>query len=84
MILLAVLLGFLASRVWANFDHAEGYVRQEAVALHQTLLMAQALPPNIQTRRRNAISAHVKAVEKRNGRRWRGSSRQTSLDRPVY
>ena len=38
VILLAVLLGFLASRVWANFDHAEGYVR-------------------------NAISAHVKAVE---------------------
>ena len=62
-ILLAVLLGFLASRVWANFDHAEGYVRQEADALHQTLLMAQALPPNIQTRLRNAIGAHVKAVE---------------------
>ena len=56
-ILLAVLLGFLASRVWANFDHAEGYVRQEADALHQTLLMAQALPPNIQTRLRNAINA---------------------------
>jgi len=72
-ILLAVLLGFLASRVWANFDHAEGYVRQEAVALHQTLLMAQALPPNIQTRRRNAISAHVKAVEEEE---WPAMARQ--------
>jgi Protein of unknown function (DUF4239) len=73
MILLAVLLGFLASRVWANFDHAEGYVRQEADALHQTLLMAQALPPNIQTRLRNAISAHVKAVEEEE---WPAMARQ--------
>jgi len=72
-ILLAVLLGFLASRVWANFDHAEGYVRQEADALHQTLLMAQALPPNIQTRLRNAISAHVKAVEEEE---WPAMARQ--------
>jgi hypothetical protein len=73
VILLAVLLGFLASRVWANFDHAEGYVRQEADALHQTLLMAQALPPNIQTRLRNAISAHVKAVEEEE---WPAMARQ--------
>jgi hypothetical protein len=73
VILLAVLLGFLASRVWANFDHAEGYVRQKADALHQTLLMAQALPPNIQTRLRNAISAHVKAVEEEE---WPAMARQ--------
>src|SRR5215470_15925050 len=73
VILLAVLLGFLASRVWANFDHAEGYVRQEADALHQTLLMAQALPPNIQTRLRNAIGAHVKAVEEEE---WPAMARQ--------
>jgi ABC-type multidrug transport system fused ATPase/permease subunit len=72
-ILLAVLLGFLASRVWTNFDHAEGYVRQEADALHQTLLMAQALPPTIQTRLRNAISAHVKAVEEEE---WPAMARQ--------
>jgi len=73
VILLAVLLGFLASRVWANFDRAEGYVGQEAEALHQTLLMAQALPPNIQTRLRNAISAHVKAVEEEE---WPAMARQ--------
>jgi len=72
-ILLAVLLGFLASRVWTNFDHAEGYVRQEADALHQTLLMAQALPPTIQTRLRNAISARVKAVEEEE---WPAMARQ--------
>ena len=74
-ILLAVLLGFLASRVWANFD------RQEADALHQTLLMAQALPPNIQTRLRNAIGAHVKAVEEEE---WPAMARQqqANLTRP--
>jgi hypothetical protein len=73
VILLAVLLGFLASRVWANFDRAEGYVGQEAEALHQTLLIAQALPPNIQPRLRNAISAHVKAVEEEE---WPAMARQ--------
>jgi hypothetical protein len=73
VILLAVLLGFLASRVWANFDRAAGYVSQEAGALHQTLLMAQALPPDIQTRLRNAISAHVKAVEEEE---WPAMARQ--------
>ena len=32
-LVLGVLLGFLASRVWANFDRATGLVRQEASAL---------------------------------------------------
>jgi hypothetical protein len=84
VILLAVLLGFLASRAWANFDRAEGYVRQEADALHQTLLMAQALPPNIQTRLRNAISAHVKAVEEEEWPAMARQQQEISLDRPVY
>ena len=61
-VLLAVLLGFLASRVWANHEHAENYVAQEASALHEIVLMAPALPPDVQTRLHAAVRAHIKAM----------------------
>jgi hypothetical protein len=61
-VLLAVLLGFLASRVWANHEHAENYVAQEASALHEIVLMAPALPPDVQKRLHAAVRAHIKAM----------------------
>jgi hypothetical protein len=61
-VLLAVLLGFLASRVWANHEHAENYVAQEASALHEIVLMAPAFPPEVQTRLHTAVRAHIKAM----------------------
>jgi hypothetical protein len=61
-VLLAVLLGFLASRVWANHEHAENYVAQEASALHEIVLMAPAFPADVQTRLHAAVRAHIKAM----------------------
>ena len=61
-VLLAVLFGFLASRVWANHEHAENYVAQEASALHEIVLMAPAFPADVQTRLHAAVRAHIKAM----------------------
>jgi hypothetical protein len=55
-------LGFLASRVWANHEHAENYVAQEASALHEIVLMAPAFPADVQTRLHAAVRAHIKAM----------------------
>ncbi len=57
-----VLLGFLAAHVWANFDRAYDYVGQEAGALAQTLMFAETFPPDIRTRLRDTVAAHVKSV----------------------
>jgi hypothetical protein len=61
-VVLGVLLGFLAAHVWANFDRAYDYVGQEAGALAQTLMFAETFPPDIRTRLRDTVAAHVKSV----------------------
>src|SRR6185437_4774747 len=43
-VLTGLLIAFLAARVWANLDHANGYVAQEATAISQVALLAGALP----------------------------------------
>ena len=43
-VILALLFAFLSSRVWTNVDRAGGYVGQEASALRQAVLLADALP----------------------------------------
>jgi hypothetical protein len=40
-----LLIAFLASRVWANFDRANAELTQEAAALREIVLIADALPP---------------------------------------
>jgi hypothetical protein len=62
-VVLGVLLGFVAARVWANFDRALGYVGREASALAEILLLADTFPPDVRTRLRDAVAAHVKSVE---------------------
>jgi hypothetical protein len=62
-VLLAVLLGFLASRVWANQERANGYIGQEASALHEVLLVTPAFPTEMRTRLHAAVEAHIKAIE---------------------
>jgi hypothetical protein len=43
-VILGLLIGFLAARVWANLDRANQYVGQEAGALRETILLTDALP----------------------------------------
>ena len=63
VVVLGVLLGFIAARVWANFDRARAFVGQEARALAETLLFAQAFPSEVETSLRNAVAAHLQSIE---------------------
>jgi hypothetical protein len=62
-VILGLLIAFLASRVWMNFDRAGEYVGQEAGALRETVLLADSLPPEIRAMVRQAIRKHVHFIE---------------------
>jgi Protein of unknown function (DUF4239) len=61
-VVLGVLLGFLAARVWANYDRALLLVDQEAAALSATLMFAETFPPEIKERLRDAVLGYAKSV----------------------
>jgi hypothetical protein len=61
-VVLGVLLGFLAARVWANYDRALLLVDQEASALTATLMFAETFPPNIKARVRDAVLRYAKSA----------------------
>ena len=62
-VVLGLLIAFLASRVWTNLDRANEYVGREAGALRETVLLADALPPEVRTRVRQAIQRHLRFIE---------------------
>ena len=62
-VILGLLIGFLAARVWANLDRANQYVGQEAGALRETILLTDALPPDVKTGVRQAVKKHLDFIE---------------------
>ncbi len=62
-VILALLLAFLSSRVWTNVDRAGGYVGQEASALRQAVLLAEALPTDVRSKLRESIKRHLNFIE---------------------
>ena len=62
-IILALLIGFLAARVWTNLDRANQYVGQEAGALRETILLTNALPTDVRTGVRQAVKKHLDFIE---------------------
>jgi hypothetical protein len=62
-VILGLLIGFLAARVWANLDRANQYVGQEAGALREVVLLAGSLPPDVQAGVRQAVQKHLHLVE---------------------
>ena len=60
--LLAVLIAFLAARVWTNFDRGEEYVGHETAGLRETVLLADFLPADVRTRVRQAIKSHLEFI----------------------
>ena len=62
-VVLGLLIAFLASRVWTNLDRANEYVGLEAGALRETVLLADALPPEVRTGVRQAIQKHLRFIE---------------------
>jgi hypothetical protein len=64
-VILALLLAFLSSRVWTNVDRAGEYVGQEASALRQAVLLADAMPPDVRNSLRESIKRHLHFIETR-------------------
>src|SRR5262245_3100421 len=79
-VILALLLAFLSSRVWSNVDRAGEYVGQEASALRQTVLLADALPPDVRTSVREAIKRHLYFIETED---WPAMSRFQATLQPI-
>src|SRR5262249_16882198 len=58
-VILALLLAFLSSRVWTNFDHARDHTGREATALREALLLSDALPVDVRANVHGAIKRHL-------------------------
>jgi hypothetical protein len=64
-VILGLLIAFIAARVWDNVAHANEHVGQEATALSEVILLSNTLPPEIQTRLREAVRAHIAFLEEK-------------------
>ena len=64
-ILFALLVGFIAVEVWANYDKAKAAVTAEASALRAVILLAGAFPDEQRTRIYALVNRHIdEAVNK--------------------
>jgi amino acid transporter len=60
--ILALIIAFLAARVWANLDHANTYAAQEASAINETILLSSTLPGELPSTMRNSIHKYIHFV----------------------
>jgi uncharacterized protein DUF4239 len=72
-VMLGLLLAFLASRVWTNFDRAGEYVGQEVGALRETVLLTDSLPQEVSASVRQAIRRHLQFI---GSEEWPAMARQ--------
>src|SRR5262249_51095178 len=80
-VLLGLLLAFLASRVWTNFDRAREYVGQEVGALRETVLLADALPQEVGTSCETPFAGILISSSLKNGRQWHAGAGQACSNR---
>jgi hypothetical protein len=59
VMIFGLFVGFLAADVWPTFDHARAAVDQEAMALREAVLLAEALPPEARANLLAAVRAHI-------------------------
>ena len=62
-VIAGLLIAFLASRVWTNFDHANAYAAEEASAIREFTILAGALPNDERTSLGSAIKDYLHFVE---------------------
>jgi hypothetical protein len=62
-VILGLVIAFLAARVWANVDHAHGYVSEEASGLRQAILMSAVLPSDTRDALRKEIQNYLRFVD---------------------
>ncbi len=58
-----LLIAFLAVRVWTNFDHADAYIAQEASAIRESVLLANALPGDTGNAVCNGVKTYLEFAE---------------------
>ena len=61
-VFVAVLIGFIAARVWANYDRAHAYIGAEGSALREAGLLADALPADSAAAIHKAIGDYLRFV----------------------
>ena len=59
IMIFGLFVGFLAADVWQSFERARAAVDQEAMALREAVLLADALPPEARANLRAAVRAHI-------------------------
>ncbi len=62
-VIAALLIAFLAARVWGNVDRANTLVAQEASAIREFVLLADALPDETRTTLHGAVRTYIRFVE---------------------
>jgi hypothetical protein len=62
-VILGLVIAFLAARVWANVDHAHGYVAEEASGLRQAILMSAVLPSDTRDAVRREFENYLRFVD---------------------
>jgi hypothetical protein len=58
-VLIGLLIAFVASRIWGNYDRADALVRDEARAIQAALTLGERLPPKILTEMRSSIQHYL-------------------------
>jgi Protein of unknown function (DUF4239) len=74
-VILGLVIGFLAARVWANLDRANQYVGQEAGALREAILLTDSLPADVRKGVRQAIKRHIDLIQ---SEEWPAMARGTA------
>ena len=59
VMMFGLFVGFLAADVWPTFERARDAVDQEAMALREAVLLADALPPEVRDNLRAAVREHI-------------------------
>jgi Protein of unknown function (DUF4239) len=62
-VIVGLLIAFLASRVWSNFDRATASLADEASAIREAILLTETLPVDTRTAVAAAIKTYVDFVE---------------------
>jgi Protein of unknown function (DUF4239) len=62
-VVISLLIVFLAARVWTNLDGANNQVTQEAGALYQVIMLADAMPADSRAMLRASVETYLHFVE---------------------
>jgi hypothetical protein len=81
-VIFGLLVGFLAARIWDNAENAKRYVENEASALSEALLFAEALPPEVTSKVHSAIKRHIRHIVTQEWQEM-ASERATPRTRPT-